>query len=161
MNVLIVEDEFLLGQLVADTIVGIGKTAFGPAASQREALAIADANRIDLALVDIDLRGGDSGISVAAELQRRSVPSIFLTGQQDLARASRALAVGLLAKPYRPADVVEVIAWMETPAEARPGAVTAPRALEIFGRPAPPIEDALPAPRCREGAPTPEARSPD
>jgi DNA-binding response OmpR family regulator len=113
MRVLIVEDEFLLGALLAETLLDAGHEVSGPAAHELEALGFADATMPDLALVDIELRGGESGVEVARALLRRGVPSIFVTGQTRQARTNHALALGLVAKPYTPTSLIAVLAWVE------------------------------------------------
>jgi hypothetical protein len=62
-----------------------------------------------IALLDIDLRDGDSGVDVArALLERWGVPSIFISGQAVEARAG----VGHRARPPRQAIPPGNGAWL-------------------------------------------------
>ena len=132
MNILIVEDEILLGLLLIDTLADVGHRALGPASCRSEALGLVAERTPHLAFVDIELRGGESGIELAAELRRRGVACVFATGQPGLAREHRELALGLIAKPYSPLTILEVVGYFEAlgAGERRP---RMPRGLELFG----------------------------
>jgi CheY-like chemotaxis protein len=58
-----------------------------------------EANRPDLALVDIQLARGASGFEVAAALQALKIPCLFMTGNVP-ARPRPDLTLGVLAKPF-------------------------------------------------------------
>jgi CheY-like chemotaxis protein len=133
MDILIVEDEFLLGLLLADALTDLGHRVLGPASCRAEALELLSDTTAHLAFVDIELRGGESGIELARELERRGVPCVFATGQPGKAREHRETAVGLVAKPYSPATISEVARYFEALlAGERPARV--PRGLELLGR---------------------------
>jgi two-component system, response regulator PdtaR len=131
MNVLIAEDEFLLGLLLSEFLLEAGHAVLGPAITATEALGLAHATPPDLALVDIELRDGQSGIALAESLGRAGVPSIFVSAQGDLARANRRHAIGYIAKPYSPTLVVETVRFV---AGLREGALPwrAPALFEPF-----------------------------
>ncbi len=132
MNILVVEDQFLLASLLADTLSDAGHNVVGPAATQDEALDALRLTPADLALVDVELRGGDSGIVLAQELRRLRVPTVFASAQTKAARDSRDLAVGLLAKPYAPRLLLEVVTWIETWALNGGPASRPPLGFELF-----------------------------
>jgi two-component system, response regulator PdtaR len=131
MNVLIAEDEFLLGLLLTEFLLEAGHTVLGPAMTAREALALARATPPDLALIDIELRDGDSGIALAETLGREGVLSIFVSAQPDLARSNPRHAIGYIPKPYTPALVIETVRWVEAVRNGAP-AVRAPPLFEPF-----------------------------
>ncbi|NML13287.1 response regulator [Sphingobium sp. AR-3-1] len=54
---------------------------------------------IDGALVDIDLADGRTGPDAAAWLKQRGIPSIFVTGQQDVADIYADRVVAVVIKP--------------------------------------------------------------
>jgi CheY-like chemotaxis protein len=87
MIILLVEDEYLLGLLLAEALTAAGHRVLGPAARVDEALAAASATKADLAPVDVELRAGGSGIDVARTLLRRwGVPTLFASGRTDRGR---------------------------------------------------------------------------
>ncbi len=62
---------------------------------------------VDLVLADVNLSAGGSGRDVARAARDRGVPLIFVTG--SCPEDARALAVGLLAKPYSQRDLLAAI----------------------------------------------------
>jgi len=133
MNVLIAEDEFLLGLLLSEFLLDAGHAVLGPAMTAAEALTLARATPPDLALVDIELRDGrTSGIALVEALSREGVPSIFVSAQPDLARSNPHHALGYIPKPYTPALVIETVRWVEAVRNGAP-VVRAPPLFEMFG----------------------------
>jgi DNA-binding LytR/AlgR family response regulator len=59
----------------------------------------------DIALVDIDLADGRSGGEVARWLEDRGKPSLFITGQEQLALAYEHDSLGILIKPVSEATL--------------------------------------------------------
>jgi DNA-binding response OmpR family regulator len=142
MDILIIEDEILLGLLLADALAEVGHRVLGPASCRAEAFGHVSEGSPHLALVDIELRAGESGIELAAELRRHGVPCVFATGRPERARAHRELALGLVAKPYNPTTILEVVRYFEAlHAGERPAGV--PRGLELFGPDLVPVSTGL------------------
>jgi CheY-like chemotaxis protein len=111
--ILVVEDEPLTSSYVAEVLVKLGFVVTGPASLGPVALALAERDRRELALVDIRLSGPMDGIELAQLLlQRFGVPSIFLSGfgdVQTIERARVACPLGFLQKPFRPSQVFNAI----------------------------------------------------
>ncbi len=131
MRILIVEDEALLAMALAASLLEAGHMVIGSAATEAGAIALVDGTTPDLALVDIRLQDGDSGTAVARHLHRRGIPSLFVSGQIDEARANRDSALGCLGKPYSPVtvlasiEVAKAVIAGDAPAALPPG-------LELF-----------------------------
>ena len=100
LRVLIVEDEALIAWLIEDALRFHGHVAIGVADDLPSALALADRGRPDLALCDVKLADGHSGIAVAEALAERGIPSIFLSGNCP-GFATHPLIVGCIEKPFR------------------------------------------------------------
>ncbi|WP_343894204.1 response regulator [Craurococcus roseus] len=133
MRVLIVEDEALIAWMLADSLEGAGHEVVGPAATMAEALALCEgAPPPELAVLDVNLADGGSGVDVArALLERWGVPSIFASAQAMDARRAEGVALGCIRKPYAAQTVqrsVEVA--REVMGGGRPGAV--PAGFELF-----------------------------
>jgi CheY-like chemotaxis protein len=106
MRILVVEDEAVIAMMVADCLERRGHAVLGPATTLTEALALCEERLPDLAMVDINLRDGSSGVALARALvERWELPVIFASGQMIEARRARALALGYLRKPYEPETV--------------------------------------------------------
>jgi len=113
MRILVVEDEALLAMHLEDLVATLGHEACGAASDAAGALALAERERPDLALMDLALAGGDDGREVARELRARyGVPSVFVTGNPDLletpeGRAAAPLSV--VGKPFRDEDIAQAL----------------------------------------------------
>jgi DNA-binding response OmpR family regulator len=82
-RVLVVEDEFLVSLLTIDTLESVGCEIVGPAAQIAEAAKLAQSESLDAAILDVNV-GGELIWPVAKELQRRSVPFLFLSATNQL-----------------------------------------------------------------------------
>jgi len=135
MIILLVEDEPLIAMVVEAALLDAGHTICGPAATVAESLEILENELPDLALVDINLRDGSSGIELARELMARwGVPSLFMSGQRLEAYANRDVALGYIGKPYSPETVVASIKVAERIIAHQP-APEVPPELELFEKP--------------------------
>jgi DNA-binding response OmpR family regulator len=132
--ILVVEDEAVVA-IVLELALGLaGHEVLGPAGDEGEALRLAGERRPELALVDIRLCGGGSGVRLARVLKERwGVPSLFLSGQTDQARAAGDVALGLIGKPYDPGEVIDAVAAVGELLAGRRPALVPPR-LELFGK---------------------------
>ncbi|MBD0275522.1 MAG: response regulator [Acetobacteraceae bacterium] len=133
MRVLIVEDEVLIALALADSLEGAGHHVLGPAATMAEALALCEGTPPpELAVLDINLRDGSSGVDVARALfERWGVPSIFASGQAGDARRARDAALGYIRKPYEAETVLRSVeVAREVMGGAEPRAM--PAGFELF-----------------------------
>ena len=84
MKILIVEDEPLIAMHIELMVEDFGYHVCGIAASAQEAISLAASERPHIALMDIHLAGGSSGIDAAQELfQRHGISCIFLSANLD------------------------------------------------------------------------------
>jgi CheY-like chemotaxis protein len=79
-RVLIVEDNSLIGEVIAETIAEAGGLPLGPVLSEREALDLINYNPgvPDAAILDVQLDG--LSFTVAERLRALGVPFVFATG---------------------------------------------------------------------------------
>ena len=104
MRLLLVEDDFVIASEMEHTLSSGGHTVVGTAIHSRQALAQAQHQRPDLALVDIMLA------DVAQRLwEAFGIPSLFVTASVDAARDARATAIGLLEKPVQAATLLAAL----------------------------------------------------
>lgn len=99
MRVLIVEDEALVAFVIEDILIGAGHEVVGNVDSVADAVSIAAAQHPDLALVDVQLARGGSGLDAAAQLKALGVPCVFATANCPKEKGA-GLAVGCLHKPF-------------------------------------------------------------
>jgi DNA-binding response OmpR family regulator len=99
MLVLIVEDEPLISMTLEHCVLEAGFQVLGPVATSTDALRLSENVRPDLALVDLHLRDGSTGLTVARELMARwGTPSLFLSVDEEL-RAKADVGLGFVEKP--------------------------------------------------------------
>jgi DNA-binding response OmpR family regulator len=78
MRILIIEDEPLVAQTLEDAVQDAGHEVLGPVASVGAALSLAEQNKPDLVMTNINLGIGGKGVVAAREiLQRHQVPSLL------------------------------------------------------------------------------------
>lgn len=109
MRFLVVEDEPLIAIAVASVLEGAGAEVMRTVGTHREALHTIDNADFDAALLDANLHGKPVD-DVAAALERRNVPFLFVTGygQEGLPQAFRHHPV--VAKPFGDAQLLDAAA---------------------------------------------------
>lgn len=131
MKILVVEDDGMVALLLEDALGEAGHEVVGPVDAADQAKALASAHKPDLMLVDINLKDGETGCSLARDAQHSlGVPTIFVTGSPEKAERCAA-ALGVLVKPFH-AD--SVVATVEVAAAMAAGRVPAyiPQELQLF-----------------------------
>jgi DNA-binding response OmpR family regulator len=130
-RILIVEDEFLVAANLEAILAERGYEPVGVAPDLKTALDLA-AEKPDLALVDINLRDGETGPQIAERLCRDyGVAVVFVTANPRLAPANTQGMIGVLEKPWED----EVIgAAVDYALQARAGQVmvSPPAGLRVF-----------------------------
>ena len=113
-NILIVEDDLLIAMDLERALGDAGCVIVGFVPSVARAMAKIDNNRIDAALLDVTL-GRETVFAVADRLSAEGVPFVFVTGEPKSV-PERHGHRPIIAKPYRSAEVLEVLASVMTPA---------------------------------------------
>ena len=103
------EDELIIAEDLKDILENLGYEVCGLAISAREALATIEEENPDLALLDIQIKGGKDGIELAQLIRDQfKIPFIFLTSHADKSTLERAKEVnpyGYLVKPFQEKDI--------------------------------------------------------
>lgn len=118
LNVLVVEDNGLLCCVLEETLRDAGCEIVGPFARLPEALEAACTEPIDVALLDINLRG-QLVSPVAEQLRERGVPFVLTSAYQpsDLPRTLQSAVQ--LRKPYTDAELLDQLAFVVTRSHRR------------------------------------------
>jgi len=91
LRILVVEDDFLIAEILREMLMDAGVSVLGPVTTVAEALDfITRDTAFDGAVLDINLRG-EYAYKVADELIRRGIRFMFTSGY----------GAGTLAEPYR------------------------------------------------------------
>lgn len=99
LRVIVVEDDFLLAETLADSLAALGYQVVGQAASVLQALQSIESVSCDFAIVDLYLKG-ELALPILDKLRDRQIAFLLATGAsvEDIpARHSRAPRV---LKPY-------------------------------------------------------------
>lgn len=97
-RVLVVEDEYLIARALAEGLSQRGVIVVGPASDLTTALALADAEPLDAAILDINL-DGQSVYPLADTLLQAEVPFGFATGYDLVVIPEQYRAVPFWQKP--------------------------------------------------------------
>jgi CheY-like chemotaxis protein len=131
LRILIVEDEILIALELESLLQDAGHQVVGIGATSAEAMSLAAELRPDLALVDIHLADGPTGVDVARHLgSELGVTVLFMTANAKRIPEDRAGAKGVISKPYTERGVHQAIAYV-TESE-RNGASRAPAERVTF-----------------------------
>lgn len=99
LKVFCVEDNPLIIMHLEMLITELGYVFAGSSDSFSDLKTRIESLDFDVALVDIDLADGRTGNEVAAWLVTRHCPSIFVTGQEQLAIDYADISAGIIVKP--------------------------------------------------------------
>lgn len=108
-RVLVVEDEMLSAMLMEDLLIDLGCDVVGPVARVADGLKLAGSERLDGAILDINVAGTEV-FPVARELADRSIPFIFLSGYAPDTLPQTWRSRPTLRKPFRPEDLARTMA---------------------------------------------------
>ncbi len=103
-RVLVVEDEVMVSWILEEMLAELGCEVVGPAARVEQALAMVNAETIDLAVLDVNLNGKKS-FPVADALLARGVPFIFSTGYSNDGFPDAYKGHPMMQKPYAIANL--------------------------------------------------------
>lgn len=109
-RVLLVEDEPLIAMMLEDFIDVLGHRVAGTAESVATALPLVEGGGIDVAILDVNLRGGERSWPIADALAERGVPMIFASGGGDRDIAERHRQAPRLDKPFTMEAVEKALA---------------------------------------------------
>jgi len=108
-KILIVEDEFIVAHDLEMILDQAGYSVCEVADSVTIALKIIDEETVDLVLLDIYLKGEQTGFDLAKILMSRGIPFIYISAnsnQKVMDMANSTFPLGFIIKPYRSKDVL-------------------------------------------------------
>jgi len=108
-DVLLVEDEALVGLMIADFLREIGYSVIGPFTKIQDGLQVANTARLAAAVLDVNI-GGEEIYPVAESLMRRNIPFVFVTGYGADGIDERFSGVPVLQKPVDREQLLRVLA---------------------------------------------------
>ncbi len=112
MRILLIEDDDLIRELIAEHLGEQGFEVSGLAFAEDALVLLGSGERIDVLVTDIDLGDGLTGMDVAdvARARHPDIELIFISGAAvDRDGRSPRPHEHLLLKPFRPSQLVELI----------------------------------------------------
>lgn len=102
-HVLVIEDEYLMAQCVADMVLFAGASSVDIADSETAAIEAASRRQPCVIVCDVDLKQGGRGPKAVADIHSLCgiIPTIFVTGDPNDEQAC-ALATAVVSKPVTP-----------------------------------------------------------
>jgi CheY-like chemotaxis protein len=114
LRILVVEDNFLAAEVVRDALERSGCTVVGPVGRVADGLNLAQQEKLDGAVLDINLNG-DRCFPIAYALTSRGVPFVFLTGYDSSSVVPDALrATRRLGKPVLEHQLIDALGELLT-----------------------------------------------
>jgi len=104
-RILVVEDEVAIAVLLEEELEEAGYDPVGPAGTVEQAAGLIANERIDAAVLDINLSGRSVG-EILTPLVERGIPFVFMTGYDELALPSWVPDVQRFVKPFHVPDLV-------------------------------------------------------
>ncbi len=108
-TILIIEDDPQIAESLGEMLEILGHKVAGIADAYEGVMALMGTMDVDLALVDIQLKGEKTGIDVAEKLRNEfKIPFIFTTAYADketIQKASEHSPYGYIVKPYGMKDI--------------------------------------------------------
>lgn len=113
INILIVEDEFVIALDLQKRLVSLGYKANDIVSNGKDAIRVAKKTKPDLILMDILIAGEMDGIETASEINKEmEIPIIYVTAYSDraiLERAKLTNSYGYVTKPYNERELISTI----------------------------------------------------
>lgn len=106
-QILVVEDEPLVAFDNEHFLTQAGYEVAGTVESYDSAVAVLEAQPVDLVIADVNLSGDRNGVALAEYAHQRGVAVLFVTGACPI--DAQHLAIGCLAKPYTQRDLLLAI----------------------------------------------------
>lgn len=132
-RILIIEDEALVAMELRFVLEDLGHEVVATAADAASARQVVRETEVDLALVDIHLSDGPTGVSLGRELgQEMGVTVLFMTANPGMVRQGVAGTIGVLSKPTEERAVQTAVDYALRRRKGQP-VQYAPPELQLFG----------------------------
>lgn len=131
-RILIIEDEALVAMELRFVLEDLGYVVVGTAPDARTALALASRGGIELALVDIHLSDGATGVGLGQSLgEEFKVTVLYMTANPGMVSHGVPGTMGVLTKPTDESAVREAVEYALHLRRGEPAALVPP-GLQMF-----------------------------
>jgi two-component system, response regulator PdtaR len=112
ISVLLVEDEVLVSNMIADSLTASGFAVHEVTSADEALHYIKSGARVDILFTDVNLPGGMNGAELATRVRRMrpEMPIVYASGRYKLSDITPLVPRSLfMAKPFDPADVCALL----------------------------------------------------
>ena len=132
-RILIIEDEALVAMELRFVLEDLGHEVVATAGDARTARNLVKEMEVDLALVDIHLSDGPTGIDLGRDIAREDgVTVLYMTANPGMVRDGVAGTIGVLSKPTDERAVLQAVEYALRRRVGEP-VPYAPPELQLFG----------------------------
>jgi CheY-like chemotaxis protein len=136
MQVLIVEDDVMLADCLAEALLDDGHVVCGVASTVAEAVALARQYRPDIAILDMQLRGRERGSDIADQLTESGdlgqTGILYVTGEAERVLREARVGHACLNKPYTLATLGTALAIVHEISHEGGTSRALPRGLQLL-----------------------------
>ena len=112
ISVLLVEDEVLVSNMIADSLTASGFAVHEVTSADEALHYIKSGAKVDILFTDVNLPGGMNGAELATRVRRMrpEMPIVYASGRYKLSDITPLVPRSLfMAKPFDPADVCALL----------------------------------------------------
>jgi DNA-binding response OmpR family regulator len=120
-RVLLIEDEYLIADDLNRALSHSGVVVIGPIGTLEAGLRAASSELIDIAILDINLRG-EWSYPIVDELLARNIPVVLATGYDEEAVQPGFSQLPRVQKPYKPNEVLALLHRLSAASQPRSSA---------------------------------------
>ena len=99
LRILVIEDSPVIAMATEDMLRAFGHVPLGPVGNMADALALAENEEMDAAIVDLNIRG-TKAFSLLSILERRGIPFLIVSGYADWKMPDEWAGRTRLQKPF-------------------------------------------------------------
>jgi DNA-binding response OmpR family regulator len=144
MKILVVEDDVMLADFLEEVLQDIGHNVCAVTGRVEDAVRLIREHRPDVALLDMQLQGGEFGSDVADRLAATGdlagMAILYVSGEIDRVRRQARFGHACLNKPYTMDTLATALQIVRQVADGTPLSYSIPRGLEMI-----PHSEAAPA----------------
>lgn len=131
LSILIVEDEALLRMQLAFMVEDAGHEVAATAVTYHEAVSAIERVIIDVALVDVHLADGPSGLDVGRALEAAGIPFLFVTANAARVPPDFCGGWGVIDKPYGEGAMAKALDFLKAAILEPPPPMPAPHGIHL------------------------------
>lgn len=140
MKILVVEDDVMLADFLEEVLQDIGHNVCAIAGRVDDAVRLIREHRPDIALLDMQLQGGEYGTEVADRLAAtddlRGMGILYVSGEADRVHRQAHFGHACLNKPYSMDTLATALTIVRQVANGTPWRHSVPRGIEMLAQPA-------------------------